>query len=98
RFSRDWSSDVCSSDLQVLAFGLEERAHLLAHSAVYPAGLPLLEELVVFAQRGEGAALAGVVLGILDPSLDLALVLRPGWFSRQRSEERRVGIECADGR
>src|SRR5690606_40497843 len=91
RFSRDWSSDVCSSDLAAIppeAFGSELRpASWQSLLAQFPGWAPAIVGLVaLFAVRGRAAwdrtltylALLGV------GALVLAL----------RSEERRVGEEC----
>src|SRR5690606_40083509 len=87
RFSRDWSSDVCSSDLEmgeivemadVVAFKLEPRAEGLADLGHDPLDI----DIVVIhdaAARTLNILLFPGMLPILD-----AL----------RSEERRVGKEC----
>src|SRR5690606_39793330 len=83
RFSRDWSSDVCSSDLQQhqTAGGVE--AVQLDQQLVE--GLFLL--VVTAAQRpGATGAAEGVQLVDEDD--------RRGLGARLRSEERRVGKEC----
>src|SRR5690606_39686832 len=84
RFSRDWSSDVCSSDLAkthatgavnaaLHAVGGDERAHALGH-----------HHTLFFLIARSGLAVAHGQI------LQLAL-------AALRSEERRVGKECGSG-
>src|SRR5690606_39285198 len=84
RFSRDWSSDVCSSDLRA-RFGMgQPRRRLL---------LVLLALILVL-----GAVLVRV--GLLQTSGGEALRAAGAqqWTRTwQRSEERRVGKECRSG-
>src|SRR3546814_16353779 len=105
----DWSSDVCSSDLQqhdrgaqlllvellALLLGGEQRAQ----QVVARVGSPLLEdavEVVDDLHEGHEAPLHG---GVVDVAVDHARgVGAPGAEQvavlRGRSEERRVGTEC----
>src|SRR5207249_9182060 len=83
RSKRDWSSDVCSSDLSSPSFRLrrgDERA-----SRSHP----------------EGSCL-GVESRVVGPCVvggDRVLLSRPvDGTRRARSEERRVGKECIDGK
>src|SRR5690606_39439003 len=84
RFSRDWSSDVCSSDLVLLdvALGLSVEA---VEGAVEGVGVD--DDGV----EGDLDAFVGVG-GVLDELVDAVL---PGAdaFADARSEERRVGKE-----
>src|SRR5690606_40797053 len=82
RFSRDWSSDVCSSDL-----------HALGHHFLFL--LPLghgqaLRE--VAAQRIVGGGLVGD--RVRANAAPHQLRQDVGGIAQQRSEERRVGKEC----
>src|SRR5206468_7839668 len=90
RSDRDWSSDVCSSDLHVAAEGLAEdlglRAALLSGN---PVGLP--DE--VGGQRGWGRLRRRASPAMYSHRMSRALVLAVC----ARSEERRVGKECRAG-
>src|SRR5690606_39771577 len=89
RFSRDWSSDVCSSDL--LGFLVENRTNtvpaVLAHDGEAVALGMLLDHFADIAQTGARThqfdALVEALLG------DAAQAFGP--FRHVRSEERRVG-------
>src|SRR5690606_39900851 len=94
RFSRDWSSDVCSSDL---------RARLVAEDAV-GGGDGVVLELLGFEEDGQGGD--GRRLGLVDLGADRAAALSevlgrlgqdplaPPSPEAVRSEERRVGKAC----
>src|SRR3712207_8159331 len=78
RYWRDWSSDVCSSDLAIMRIALLE----MLHPDVAPAETPIppegaISEAVETAKRFCSAEAPKFVNGILN-----------------RSEERRVGKEC----
>lgn len=66
----------------------EERTELPADRAVdaviRDVALPVLQESVLVGETGEASAAQGVVLDILDASLDLALVARDAGLGRQR--------------
>src|SRR5690606_40252956 len=95
RFSRDWSSDVCSSDLELerdmwraLRRALLQRDYVALPQVVAETGLPeskqrLLNELPRLQGRGE--------------AIERALSLADNDGSRARSEERRVGKEVRPG-
>src|SRR5207253_7533451 len=92
RWPRDWSSDVCSSDLKGTLF-LDEIGDL-------PIGL---QPKLLHAIETQQATPLGSVrpfscnLRIVSATnRDLAAALRAGTF-RERSEERRVGKECRSG-
>src|SRR5690606_40087172 len=78
RFSRDWSSDVCSSDLQApLAFALEWRKD------------PRVKGAVLFSVILYALMLASIVLNLSSLARDGAIWHAVGPI--YRSEERRVG-------
>src|SRR5207302_3691114 len=81
RFSRDWSSDVCSSDL----FRREFIA-LFGAAAVWPlpahAQQPAKIRLIGYLDYGGGISPSGGFAPFHDV------------YRRRRSEERRVGKEC----
>src|SRR5690606_40702714 len=84
RFSRDWSSDVCSSDLAAMSL-----AFIWGQ-----AGLLCFGQSVFF---GTGAYIAGLgAKGMLPGLPELGWSVLPLAFlgSAIRSEERRVGKEC----
>src|SRR5690606_41093154 len=86
RFSRDWSSDVCSSDLD---------PHPVRGDVLLP-GQVLASVLVVPGQHGAAELLGAHRLNRpLSASLSSGLTLSPSFSSIfSRSEERRVGKEC----
>src|SRR5207302_7528955 len=96
RFSRDWSSDVCSSDLfgghwRDLAEGFCDRGREVG-------GLLLRYEALTESDFDRAAAAA--YLGFeLDPLAQKVLVgaSPPGEIVSERSEERRVGKEGRGG-
>src|SRR5207302_3502336 len=97
RFSRDWSSDVCSSDLT----SHPEPSASTAPAAPAPKLAPLtgISELTALVVPGYRDAIVSVPLGAF-ARRPVVLALhgnyeRPEW---QRSEERRVGKECGGGR
>src|SRR5690606_40094690 len=82
RFSRDWSSDVCSSDLKILFYAASRGHHAdiggTAPGSMTPLATTVDEEGVLFdnfrlVERGR---------------------FREADLHRLRSEERRVGKEC----
>src|SRR5690606_40899382 len=84
RFSRDWSSDVCSSDLNLLTSTI----FLIGVGFVYgTAGTVNMGELAGLA-RDDGAVAMAVALCLFALSIKAAVVPVHG-----RSEERRVGRE-----
>src|SRR5207249_9496610 len=82
RSKRDWSSDVCSSDLIDIGLGAE-----------IDGGFTLCREL-----RARSAALPIIFLTARDSDFDIVAGLRLGaddYLTKDvRSEERRVGKEC----
>src|SRR5207302_6008956 len=94
-FSRDWSSDVCSSDLATMRLGDLAREHEPDPGAIWLGG----------EERDEQIARVGKARSpIAHPDLQPAVLRRPthlgfgcavqGRIDRVRSEERRVGKEC----
>src|SRR5690606_39588473 len=85
RFSRDWSSDVCSSDLALLAGAVSDPKTInVEGSPAYQADAKTLEEL-----RNAGAQVVGASAEVLRTEL---VTVGPG----ARSEERRVGKGWGD--
>src|SRR5207249_5600875 len=96
RSKRDWSSDVCSSDLPwPVAIASTVLGILMIAGADVDARTYLLPDAVTF-----GAALAGIVAA---PFIDPLGAWSDPWLAgasavaRARSEERRVGNECRVG-
>src|SRR5690606_41118465 len=92
RFSRDWSSDVCSSDLDVLELLL--RARLEAEVAVEQ---PQQVARALDVERGARVLhdLAVLLREEVRERVHRALLLRvAGPLDLVRSEDRRVGKEC----
>src|SRR5690606_40021311 len=87
RFSRDWSSDVCSSDLPALD-QLEEIAEYIALDKPGAAS-SLVKEIFSTAERLELFPESGHVPPELPDSIYREMYVRP------RSEERRVGKESS---
>src|SRR5690606_40648288 len=90
-FSRDWSSDVCSSDLCLWSCTMEK----LRHS---PGNLTCHSERTGFYSEGVWCAAT-----LHRPAVDSqharpAILMVHGWGGIQRSEERRVGKEGRCGR
>src|SRR5690606_41205737 len=79
RFSRDWSSDVCSSDLL-------EAGSAYVDAAVHGDGLASLQY-----RPADGAETAEIRSTVTAP--DVVQLERSGTTYRMRSEERRVGKE-----
>src|SRR5690606_41094935 len=94
-FSRDWSSDVCSSDLHVAAV-IAAVAALL----VFLVGLWAEDPHIMKAAIGPGlAAVFMMIQSVLrlehaGVALFASSALIAALAYRERSEERRVGYEC----
>src|SRR5690606_40641336 len=96
RFSRDWSSDVCSSDLVAFADPEWARFHFLALAK----GL-LAQHLAVWVEMPTAQTLDGQLLRLDTSNLWLQREAAPSipvQRAQQRSEERRVGKEGRPGR
>src|SRR5690606_41178153 len=85
RFSRDWSSDVCSSDLR-MASGQRREWTLMAASREF--------EITLTAYPEDGAPKSGQTSAMLEAEIDLPYPRKPQHRRGLRSEERRVGNEC----
>src|SRR5690606_41182979 len=97
RFSRDWSSDVCSSDLDATLVVTLEPCTMCA-GAILQARIPR----VVFGAWDDKAGAAGSVLDVLrDRRLPHRVEVVAGVLAAEcaelRSEERRVGKEGGGG-
>src|SRR5690606_40897605 len=91
RFSRDWSSDVCSSDLYPLALGVAAGMWLGDHHWA--------SDILSGALLGEAIGSAAGRSFASDPvQPTIALVPREDGWLLVRSEERRVGQECRSQR
>src|SRR5690606_40183472 len=96
RFSRDWSSDVYSSDLLVTPDALPDAASTVSADAGSTVVTNEGSVVVTVASTGDGGGdgeLAGAfALGMGAIGKDIVLENQQG-----RSEERRVGKECRSG-
>src|SRR5690606_39540748 len=94
RFSRDWSSDVCSSDLgcRFFLFFLFSLVIVLTSAPAVDASIELRIDGETVPARS-ALALLGTGLGIASDVLraELGVLVDDADF---RSEERRVGEEC----
>src|SRR5690606_41162497 len=86
RFSRDWSSDVCSSDLSISAFRYQPASMRLPIGHELYGLLRMLGRFAIARQAGKG--LHSDQIQGMEPMLTDALVQQ-----MLRSEERRVGKE-----
>src|SRR5690606_39479786 len=94
RFSRDWSSDVCSSDLVDLLVLLPRGSRFtgaLIGAATAIKLVPGVFILYLFATRRWRAGAVSAGTFVLASGLAAAPAPRESWV---RSEERRVGKEC----
>src|SRR3546814_16339978 len=83
----DWSSDVCSSDLEVGRLSLGQQQQVEIMRALWKSGM---------GARGEGVLILDEPTSMLTPQgvEDLAAVMRRLRDQGVGSEERRVGHEC----
>src|SRR5690606_39804381 len=84
RFSRDWSSDVCSSDLRILKAITNPAVRILGH----PTGRLLLS------RNGYPIAHQRIIDACAELGVVIELNAHPRRLDLDRSEERRVGKEC----
>src|SRR5690606_39874455 len=94
RFSRDWSSDVCSSDLVAPTMW----SSVFIIDPLYTVWLLAACVVAWFARArplAQRALLAGLVLS--SAYLGWSLVAKAMVDRQARSEERRVGTECSSG-
>src|SRR5690606_40875652 len=93
RFSRDWSSDVCSSDLGEVLRQLEDK---VGAKLVYEETLKLTEE--IYGKGSSKTAPFSIQLGaLLQEEGDIEGAIRyyeQAGKAAERSEERRVGKGC----
>src|SRR5690606_39393502 len=89
RFSRDWSSDVCSSDLTFRLAPAVAMATAVLSFMVIPVSPTL----------GVADMSIGLLFFMAMAGIAVYAVLFGGWSSnnKYRSEERRVGKECRCG-
>src|SRR5207302_3319484 len=90
RFSRDWSSDVCSSDLQP-AIWMGDYGYVSLAPGI---GAPKLDRELPFRHATEIATPYYYAVDLEPPEGKLRAELT----ATERSEERRVGKECRRGR
>src|SRR5690606_40589993 len=88
RFSRDWSSDVCSSDLAALA-NVGRLAAWSLGAAVARLGARAIPQIAAVMSAKPMKAHASVLAQLRTPRLALIAIA----FHEDRSEERRVGEE-----
>src|SRR5439155_9626429 len=92
RWPRDWSSDVCSSDLQILHFTVDpDSMFIAARAEIEPPKPPDEDRIRIDREVKDLADRVRAELakrGIAVPSGDDNVAIR--------SEERRVGKECRD--
>src|SRR5690606_40774077 len=93
RFSRDWSSDVCSSDLIAPLGTVPESADIGADLLRLIACPDLANRRWIYEQYD-----SQVGADTLQKSGGDAAVVRVHGTQKARSEERRVGKECRAGR
>src|SRR5690606_41018803 len=92
RFSRDWSSDVCSSDLELFTRGDQYK------NDVYVLPKHLDEKVAALHLDKLGAKLTKLTQRQADYiGVPVEGPFKPEHY-RYRSEERRVGKECSAGR
>src|SRR5690606_40204806 len=96
RFSRDWSSDVCSSDLIYGDRDLESWVERLIQLMAYPAGMARVQ---AHQNHWDQRDIALISYGdsIHRAGEKPLVTLRRFLAAELRSEERRVGKECASG-
>src|SRR3712207_7426699 len=78
RYWRDWSSDVCSSDLILSAF-----TTVMGLAPIIPSGNPMFVPMAV-----------ALMCGLIVSTLLTLIIIPVLYNLIERSEERRVGKEC----
>src|SRR5690606_41142940 len=92
RFSRDWSADVCSSDL--LAIRAKQEGSPI--DIGYPKeGVPVITEPVGIVKSTQNPEAARAFVDFLLSREGQQLAADMGYMPLRRSEERRVGQECS---
>src|SRR5690606_39867468 len=89
RFSRDWSSDVCSSDLEVLKSALSDDEFLVYEALDKQNSLKVQDIIAILNKK--------TVLPVLQKLLAKEVIYLQEEVKenyKPRSEERRVGKEC----
>src|SRR5690606_40267508 len=93
RFSRDWSSDVCSSDLRGLVMDIKTRDYVAA--AQTRGESPWYIMLWEILPNARGPLIVDACLRIGYTTILLGTLGYFGLGLAPRSEERRVGNECS---
>src|SRR5690606_40959776 len=95
RFSRDWSSDVCSSDLKIgsLSKGYRQRVGL-ATALLHDPEVLILDEPTTGLDPNQLVEIRDLIKNI---GKDKTVFLSTHIMQEVRSEERRVGKECRTG-
>src|SRR5690606_40312692 len=88
RFSRDWSSDVCSSDLYI---GLTDTPTNM-FGKLMSISDELMKKYYLLLCRRPASEVDAIIKGIDDGSLHPMTAKKD--LAQERSEERRVGKEC----
>src|SRR5690606_40308946 len=91
RFSRDWSSDVCSSDLYIDAAKNDPDVAILIGGNYDKSKGYFIEPTVLVASKPTYVTLCDELFG---PVLTLFIYEDDKFEETLRSEERRVGKEC----
>src|SRR5690606_40668764 len=97
RFSRDWSSDVCSSDLFSLFFEEDIFFNQYQDKGIEPAPIRLLGKLQndIYHNNVQNSRNKLTFDDLNDGSVSINSCYTP---VRERSDERRVGRGCGPGR
>src|SRR5439155_18477571 len=96
RWPRDWSSDVCSSDLFVMVSDPRGVDNLDALDAIYH-WTELIQSSPIAVERSMHAAIGGAYRSQGITLLELRFNPMKRNRGGERSEERRVGKECRCG-
>src|SRR5690606_40474745 len=98
RFSRDWSSDVCSSDLPFRIWFEQGAPGLTASDWISLLGRVFLFSALLWLLCESGVRVNSAI--VIVTAASFAIELAQLWLPDQtgRSEERRVGKECSAAR